>query len=34
MPVIRHYDKEGKVRRIDTNQPVDKVYELVRPFFV
>ena len=32
LPVIAHYTMLGKVRKIDTNRPVDDIYAEVRGY--
>lgn len=30
MPVVEHYEKLGKVRRINTDRPIEEIYAEVR----
>ena len=34
LPVIEHYTRLGKARKIDTNRPVDVIYAEVRGFIL
>ncbi|THU54137.1 hypothetical protein C4D60_Mb10t21850 [Musa balbisiana] len=33
LPVIKHYDLKGKVRKVDAAKPVDEVFEDVKVIF-
>ena len=34
LPVIEHYTKLGKARKIDTNRPIDTIYSEVRGYIL
>jgi UMP-CMP kinase len=33
MPIVEHYERQGKVRRLDGNKDVDAVYADVKAYF-
>jgi hypothetical protein len=34
MPIIKHYEQRGKVRKIHADRPPEQVYQDVRPFLI